>query len=93
MKSPLDVVDASVTYFILWTPPIFEYVEDDLPRALKWIVEEVDSFEEVMSTQGYFCAMVASYATTSFLEKVGCSHAKIVGKVNFGISIDDMTFD
>lgn len=32
----------------------------DIIGALKWIVEKVDVFEEVMSTQGNYCAMVAS---------------------------------
>jgi hypothetical protein len=59
--------------------------------ALKRIVEEVDAFKDVMSTQGDFCAMVASHGTTSILEITGCTHVKTLGKVNFGISIDEMT--
>lgn len=42
--------------------------EDDLPGALKWIVEQVDALEEVMGTRGEFCVMVASYGTTSVRE-------------------------
>jgi hypothetical protein len=37
-----------------------DYAASDIIGALKWIVEKVDAFEEVMSTQGNYCAMVAS---------------------------------
>jgi hypothetical protein len=35
--------------------------------------------------------MAASRGTTLVLEKARCTHVKTVGKVNFGISIDDIT--
>lgn len=35
--------------------------------------------------------MVACRGTTSILEKVGCIHVKTVWKLNFDISIDDIT--
>lgn len=41
------------------------YASIDAPRALKWVEEEVNAFDEVMKVQGNFCTLVASRGTVS----------------------------
>lgn len=50
-----------------------------MARVVGWIEEEINAFDEEMGTTGMYCAMIGSRDASSVLEKVGCSHIKIVG--------------
>lgn len=67
-----------------------KYAYHDLPRALGWVENEIDVFDEVMEGQGDFCAIVASRGTVAVFEKAGCTYLKSVNKPTFDISSADM---
>jgi hypothetical protein len=48
-------------------------------RVVGWIEEEINTFYEEMGTKGKYCAMIGSRDASSVLEKVECSHIKIIG--------------
>jgi hypothetical protein len=48
----------------------------DIPGALECIEKEVDVLDEVITSHGDFCALVASRGTAVTFIKVGCNHAR-----------------
>jgi hypothetical protein len=67
------------------------YAPNDASRALNWVEEEVNAFDEVMKRQGDLCALIASRGTAAIFEKAGCTHLKDVNMPNFDISSNDLT--
>ena len=63
---------------------------DDIPKALEWIENEVNDFNEVMVGHGDFCALVAARGTAAIFAKAGCNHLKTVNKPTFNISPSDL---
>jgi hypothetical protein len=61
----------------------------DVPRALECI-EEVDVLDEVITSHGDFCALVASRGMTAAFIKAGCNHARAVNRPNFNLSSSDL---
>jgi hypothetical protein len=59
-------------------------------EVIQWINNEVEAFEQVLSDRGDFCAFAGARGATSFLEKVGCDHAKAVAQPDFAFSADDI---
>jgi chromosome segregation ATPase len=63
---------------------------EDIPRALECIKKEVDVLDEVITSHGDFCALVASRGTTPAFIKAGCNHARVVNRPNFSLSPFDL---
>jgi hypothetical protein len=58
--------------------------------VIRWINGEVETFEEILSDIGDFCAFVGNRGAVSVLEKVGCEHAKTVVEPGFSLSANDI---
>jgi hypothetical protein len=63
---------------------------NNIPKALEWIENEVNDFNEVMVGRGDFCALVAARGTAAIFAKAGCNHLKTVNKPTFSISPSDL---
>jgi hypothetical protein len=63
---------------------------EDIPKAFEHIENEVDALDEVITGHGDFCALLASRGTTATFLKTGCTHARIVNKLNFILSPSDL---
>jgi phage-related tail fiber protein len=63
---------------------------EDVPGALERVEKEVDILDEVITSQGDFCALVASRGTTASFIKVGCNHARAVNRPNFILLPSDL---
>jgi hypothetical protein len=61
---------------------------ENLPSTLEYIEGEVDALDEVIG--GDFCALVASWGTTTAFLKAGCTHGNIVNRPNFSLSASDL---
>jgi hypothetical protein len=67
-----------------------KFIRGDLDGVIQWIKGETESFEEILSDRGDFCAFPGARGAVSILEKVGCDHAKSVAQPNFAFSTDDV---
>jgi hypothetical protein len=67
-----------------------KYSTDDIPKALEFIKEEIDEFDEVMEGHGDFCALVAARGITNIFAKARCKHLRDVNKSTFTISPADL---
>jgi hypothetical protein len=63
---------------------------EDIPRGLECVEKEVDVLDEVITSHGDFCALVASRGTTAAFIKTGCNHAKAINRPNFSLSSLDL---
>jgi hypothetical protein len=63
---------------------------EDVPGALECVEKEVDVLDEVITSHGDFCALVASRGTAAAFIKAGCSHARAVNRPNFNLSASDL---
>jgi hypothetical protein len=63
---------------------------EDVPGALKCVEKEVDILDEVVTGHRDFCALVASYSTTTTFIKARFNHARAVNRPNFNISSSDL---
>jgi hypothetical protein len=68
----------------------FEPSVEDLPSTFEHIESEVEALDEVIAGHGDFCALLASRRTTVAFMKVGCTHGKIVNRLNFSLSPADL---
>jgi hypothetical protein len=69
----------------------FEPSVEDLPSTFKHIEGEVEALDEVIAGHGDLCALLASRGTTVAFMKAGCTHGKIVNRLNFSLSPADLT--
>jgi hypothetical protein len=79
---------------------IFDFVEatseevtssfEDIPGALEHIEKEVDVLDEVITSHGDFCALVASRGTAAAFMKARCNHVRAINRPNFGLSPSDL---
>jgi phage-related tail protein len=63
---------------------------EDISDTFKHIENEVDALDEVITRHGDFCALLASCGTTAAFLKAGCTHAKMVNKPTFNLSLSDL---
>jgi hypothetical protein len=63
---------------------------EDVPGALECVEKEVDVLDEVITSHGDFCALVASRGTAAAFIKVGCRHARAVNRPNFKLLASDL---
>jgi hypothetical protein len=52
------------------------FIRGDPEGVIQWIGEEVESFEEILSDRGDFCAFAGARGVAAVLEKTGCEHIK-----------------
>jgi hypothetical protein len=64
----------------------FEPSVEDLPSTFEHIESEVEALDEVIARHGDFCALLASRGTAVAFMKAGCTHGKIVNRLNFSLS-------
>jgi hypothetical protein len=64
---------------------------EDLSSIFEHIEGKVDALDEVIAGHGDFCALLASRGTTVAFMKAGCSHEKIINRLNFSLSPADLT--
>jgi DNA repair ATPase RecN len=69
----------------------FEPSVEDLPSTFEHIESEVEALDEVIAGHGDFCALLASRGTAVAFMKAGCTHGKIVNRLNFSLSPADLT--
>jgi hypothetical protein len=82
LKKVLTSVEASAKKFTSSAKNIsstFEHIEG-----------EVEALDEVIAVHGDFCALLASHGTTAVFLKAGCTHAKIVNRPTFSLSLTDL---
>jgi hypothetical protein len=63
---------------------------EDIPGALECIEKEVDVLDEVITSHGDFCALVASHGTAVAFIKAGRNHARAANWPNFNLSSSDL---
>jgi hypothetical protein len=63
---------------------------EDVPRALECVEKEVDVLDEVITSHGDLCALVASRGTTVAFIKAGYNHVRAVNRPNFNLSASDL---
>jgi hypothetical protein len=68
----------------------FEPSVEDLPSTFEHIESEVEALDKVIAGHGDFCALLASRGTAVAFMKAGCTHGKIVNRLNFSLSPADL---
>jgi hypothetical protein len=68
----------------------FEPSAEDLPSAFEHIESEVETLDKVIAGHDDFCALLASRGTAVAFMKAGCTHGKIVNRLNFSLSPADL---
>jgi hypothetical protein len=63
---------------------------EDISDTFKHIENEVDALDEVITGHGDFCALLASRGTAVAFLKARCTHAKMVNKPTFSLSLLDL---
>jgi hypothetical protein len=63
---------------------------EEIPGALGCIEKEVDVLDEVITSHGDFCALVASRGTAATFVKARCNHIRTVNRPNFSLSPSDL---
>jgi hypothetical protein len=65
-------------------------VRGDAEGAVRWIEDEVEAFDEVLTGRGDFCACMGARGAVSLLEKAGCEHVKSVIRPEFTVLASDI---
>jgi DNA repair exonuclease SbcCD ATPase subunit len=63
---------------------------EDIPKDFEHIENKVEALDEVIAGHGDFCALLASRGTAAAFLKAGCTHAKMVNKTTFSLSMSDL---
>jgi hypothetical protein len=66
------------------------FIHGDPDGVIHWIDDEAETFDEILSGRGDFCAFAGARGAMSLLEKVGCEHAKAVIQPDFLVSANDI---
>jgi hypothetical protein len=66
-----------------------KFIWGDPEGVIQWIREEVETFEEILSDRGDFCAFAGARGVAAVLEKTGCEHVKAAAQAEAILSIDD----
>jgi hypothetical protein len=53
-----------------------KFIRGDPEGVVQWTGEEVETFEEILSDHGDFCAFAGARGVATVLEKTGCEHVK-----------------
>ena len=66
------------------------FIRGDPEGVIKWIEDEIEAFNEVLTGSGDFCAYIGAQGAVSLLEKASYEHAKDVIQPNFSVSATDI---
>jgi predicted nucleic acid-binding Zn finger protein len=67
-----------------------DFIRGDPKGVINWIEGKAESFDEILSDRGDFCACIDALGVVSLLEKAGCGHAKAVIQPEFSVSASDV---
>jgi hypothetical protein len=65
------------------------FIHGDAEGAVKWIVGEIEAFDEVLTGQET-SAPGGGRGAISLLEKADCEHVKTIIQLDFAVSVDDV---
>jgi hypothetical protein len=65
------------------------FIRGNPEGVIKWISEEAEAFEEILSDRGDICAFSGARGIAAILEKAGCDHVKATAQAEAAFSIDD----
>jgi hypothetical protein len=65
------------------------FILGDPEGVIKWIIGEVEAFEEILSDRGDVCSFSGARGVAAILEKSGCEHVKTLAQAEAAFSIDD----
>jgi hypothetical protein len=82
LKKVFNSVGASAEKF---TPSV-----ENISSTFEHIESKVEALDEVIAGHGDFCALLASRGTAAAFLKAGCTHAKIVNRPTFSLSLTDL---
>jgi predicted RNase H-like nuclease (RuvC/YqgF family) len=82
LKKVFNLVGASTEKF---TPSA-----ENISSTFEHIEGEVEVLDEVIAGHGDFCALLASRGTAATFLKASCTHAKIVNRPTFRLSLTDL---
>jgi hypothetical protein len=63
------------------TSRTISFVNGDTKGALDWIKKELSEVENIINAQSDYCTMIGSNGMAFILQKAGCGHVKVVGKM------------
>jgi hypothetical protein len=66
-----------------------KFICGDPEGVIRWIGEEVEAFDEILSDRGDFCAFAGARGVAVILEKAGCEHVKAAAQSESIFSADD----
>ena len=66
-----------------------KFIRGDPEGVIKWISEEGEAFEEILSDRGNFCAFAGARGVAAILEKTSCEHVKAATQAEAVFSIDN----
>jgi hypothetical protein len=66
-----------------------KFIRGDPEGVIKWIREEGEAFEEILSDHGDFCAFACARGVAAILDKTGCEHVKAAAQAETFFSIDN----
>lgn len=67
-----------------------DYVYGDAVRVVTWVDGEVEAFGKILSTREDYCAWIGIRSIASMLKKGCCDHVKVVGQLDFELSLEDV---
>jgi hypothetical protein len=65
------------------------FIRGDPEGVIKWISNEAEAFEEILSDRGDVCAFSGVRGVAATLEKAGCEHVKTLAQAEAAFSVDD----
>jgi hypothetical protein len=66
-----------------------KFIRGDPEGIIEWIGEEAESFEEILSDRGDFCAFAGARGVAAILEKAVYEHVKAAAQTETVFSIDN----
>jgi hypothetical protein len=64
------------------------FIQGDPEGVIKWISNEAESFEEILSDRGDVCAFSGARGIAAVLEKADCDHIKTLAQAEDAFSVD-----
>jgi hypothetical protein len=62
----------------------------NISSTFEHIEGEVEALDEIIAGHGEFCALLASRGIAAAFLKAGCTHAKLVNRPTFSLSLTDL---
>jgi hypothetical protein len=65
------------------------FIRGDPEGVIKWISNEAEAFEEILSDRRDVCAFYGARGVAAILEKADCEHVKTLAQTEAAFSVDD----